>query len=254
MFDDRPPNAIISDPLDDRFSLDITELFQRNLLLRRISNILHNNNKKTHIFNTFHIIDVSPLIILPPRTRACAREQSRVSIVPNTDVVTVKEVWRVAAVGSTHSTAASTFHAISLAHLGFGRATSGSGHGLEVLSIIQARVRVSIEHCIVRVVAVARRWVKVRMMIDGRTYSSMPGPKRSSPSSSSSSAPITSCTASRSSALSPSVSENGGGGEEGGSDESRRECGWGVGEEELAGSPGDLARFLRRGVSFDCNP
>lgn len=45
MFDDRPPNAIISDPLDDRFSLDITELFQRDLLLRRISNILHNRKK-----------------------------------------------------------------------------------------------------------------------------------------------------------------------------------------------------------------
>ena len=90
-------------------------------------------------------------------------------------------------------------------------------------------------------------------MTEGRTYSSMPGPKRSSPSSSSSSAPITSCTASRSSALSPSVSEKGGGGEEGGSDESRLESGWGVGEDELAGRPGDLARFLRRGVSFDCN-
>ena len=74
MFDDRPPNAIISDPLDDRFSLDITELFQRDLLLRRMSKILHNKKKRTHIFDTFHIIDVPPLVILPPRTRACARE------------------------------------------------------------------------------------------------------------------------------------------------------------------------------------
>ena len=253
MFNDRPPNAIISNPLDDRFRLDIAELFQRDLLHRPSANIAY-TKKRTYIFNTFHIVDVSALVILPPRTRACAREQSRVSIVPDTDVVAVEKVWRVAAVGSTHSTATSTLHAISLAHLGFGRATSGNGHGLEVLSIIQARVRVSIEHCIVRVVAVARRWVKIWMMTEVWTYSSIPGPKRSSPSSSSSSAPITSCTASRSSALSPSVSENGGGGEEGGNDESRRECGWGVGEEELAGSPGDLARFLRRGVSFDCNP
>ena len=90
-------------------------------------------------------------------------------------------------------------------------------------------------------------------MNESRTYSSLPGPKRSSPSSSSSSAPITSCTTSRLSALSPSVSEKGSWDEEGGSDESRLESGWGVGEDELAGRPGDLARFLRRGVSFDCN-
>jgi hypothetical protein len=79
-------------------------------------------------------------------------------------------------------------------------------------------------------------------------YSSTPGPKRSSPSSSSSSASMTSLTASRSSALSPSVSENGGGGEDGGRDESRRDKGGLAGDDELAGSPGDLARLLRRGV------
>jgi len=62
---------------------------------------------------------------------------------------------------------------------------------------------------------------------------------------------MTSLTASRSSALSPSVSEKGGGGEEGGRDESRRDDGCLGGDEELAGRPGDLARLLRRGVRFD---
>jgi hypothetical protein len=62
---------------------------------------------------------------------------------------------------------------------------------------------------------------------------------------------MTSLTASRSSALSPSVSEKGGGGEDGGKDESRRDKGWREGEEELAGRPGDLGRLLRRGVWLD---
>jgi hypothetical protein len=200
--------------------------------------------KKTHVFDTLHIINVSPLVILPPRTRACTREQSRVSIVPDTDIIAVEEVWRAAAVGRAHTTAASALHAVSLPHLGFGCTACGGRQRLKVLGVIQTRIRVCIEPRMFRIVAVARWRVKMRMTEEGRTYSSMPGPKRSSPSSSSSSTPITSCTASRSSALSPSVSENGGGGEEGGSEESRRESGWGVGEDELAGRPGDLARFL----------
>jgi hypothetical protein len=59
---------------------------------------------------------------------------------------------------------------------------------------------------------------------------------------------MTSLTASRSSALSPSVSEKGGGGEDGGRDESRRDKGAREGDDELAGRPGDLARLFRRGV------
>lgn len=61
---------------------------------------------------------------------------------------------------------------------------------------------------------------------------------------------MTSLTASRSSALSPSVSEKGGGGEDGGKDESRRDKDGRVGE-ELAGRPGDLGRLLERGVWLD---
>ena len=138
MLDDGPPNAIISNPLDDRFRFDITELFQRNLLLRRISNITYNKKEKTDVFNTLHIVDVSPLVILPPCTRACTREQSRLGIVSHTRVIAVKEVWRVAAVGRAHATAASTLHAVSLAHLGFGCTTSGGRQRLELLGIIQA--------------------------------------------------------------------------------------------------------------------
>jgi hypothetical protein len=56
---------------------------------------------------------------------------------------------------------------------------------------------------------------------------------------------MTSLTASRSSALSPSVSEKGGGGEDGGREESRRDKGGLDGDGELAGRSGDLARLLR---------
>ncbi len=62
---------------------------------------------------------------------------------------------------------------------------------------------------------------------------------------------MTSLTASRSSALSPSVSEKGGGGEDGGRDESRRDKEARVGDDELAGRPGDLVRLLRRGIWLD---
>jgi hypothetical protein len=62
---------------------------------------------------------------------------------------------------------------------------------------------------------------------------------------------MTSLTTSRSSALSPSVSEKGGGGEDGGRDESLRDKDGRDGEEEVAGRPGDLGRLLRRGVWVD---
>ena len=104
-----------------------------------VSAILRITKKdKTHVFNTLHIIDISPLVILPPCTRACTREQSRLGIVSHTRVIAVKEVWRVAAVGRAHATAASTLHAVSLAHLGFGCTASGGRQRLELLGIIQA--------------------------------------------------------------------------------------------------------------------
>jgi hypothetical protein len=150
--------------------------------------------------------------------------------------------------GSTHAAAAAMLQAIALSHLGFCCASRRRRQRLKDILVVQARVRVRVKLLISRIVAVvsvlSRRVFQVEPK---KTYSTMPGPKRSSPSSSSSSASITSLTASRSSALSPSVSEKGGGGEDGGRDESRRDKGAGAGDDELAGRPGDLAR-LRRGV------
>lgn len=151
--------------------------------------------------------------------------------------------------GSTHATPASTLHAITLAHLGFCCASRRRGQWLKGFLVVQARVGVRVELLISPVVTVKSIVNKARFpMVTEKPYSSMPGPKRSSPSSSSSSASMTSLTASRSSALSPSVSEKGGGGEDGGRDESRRDKGARAGDDELAGRPGDLVRLLRRGV------
>ncbi len=146
MLDNGPPNAIISDPLHDRFRLDIAELFQRDFLLRGMSDIAYSLKKRrAHIFDAFHIIDVSPLIILPPRTRACTREQSRLGIVHDAGIIAVEKARRMAAVGRTHTTAASALHAVSLAHLGLGRATCGSGHRFQILSIVYVCTRIGIE-------------------------------------------------------------------------------------------------------------
>ena len=87
-----------------------------------------------------YIVDISPLAILPPRTRACTREQSRLSIVPHTHVIAVEEVWRVAAAGCMHTTAASTLRAVLLAHLGLSCTANGGRQRLEVLGIIRARI------------------------------------------------------------------------------------------------------------------
>ena len=204
---------------------------------------------KTHIFDPFHVVNIPPLIVLPTRTRARSRKQSRFVIILSAHIVAVKIGGGMAPGGSTHATPASMLHAITLSHLGFCRAPRRCGQGLKDFLVIQARVGIRVEKLMFCIVTVKIGRKQARRPKGTRNpYSSTPGPKRSSPSSSSPSASMTSLTASRSSALSPSVSEKGGGGDDGGRDESRRDKGAREGDDELAGRPGDLARLLRRGV------
>src|SRR6266849_8260836 len=94
---------------------------------------------KTHVSDTFHIVNIPPLIVLPTRTRTRSREQSRF-IILSAHVIAIKKGGRMAPGRSTHPTPASTLYAIALSHLGFCCASRCCRHGLKNFLVVHTGV------------------------------------------------------------------------------------------------------------------
>ena len=110
--------------------------------------------KKTHIFDTFHVVDIPPLVVLPTGARARSGEQSRFVVVISGWAVAVKKGGRMAPGGSTHAAPAAMLQAIALSHLGFCCASRRRRQRLKDFLVVQSRVRVRVKLLISRIVAV----------------------------------------------------------------------------------------------------
>ena len=72
MFDDGPPNTIISNPLDDRFRLDIAQLFQGHFLFQALDTVRWQKGKKKSIHLRYLPYRRHPSAHRTVDARACA--------------------------------------------------------------------------------------------------------------------------------------------------------------------------------------
>jgi hypothetical protein len=92
--------------------------------------------RKTHVFDSFHIVNIPALVVLTTGARARPGEQSGLIVIFGTDIIAIKEGRCMAPVGGAHATAASTLHAIALSHLCLCRASRRRGHGFKDFLVI----------------------------------------------------------------------------------------------------------------------
>jgi hypothetical protein len=149
VFDDRPSNAIVSDPLDDGFRFDVAQLLQGHFLLQSVRkqepSARETEKKKTHIFDPFHIVHIPTLVVLSTSSGPRSGEQSGLIVILSANIVAIEEGWRMAPICGAHATAATTLHAIALSHLRLCHAPRRGGHRLEDFLVVQADVGVRVK-------------------------------------------------------------------------------------------------------------
>lgn len=156
---DRLADRLRGDPFRDGVGFDVAQIFEWQFLKRKkhlwsMEDLVRQPRPVHIVFDACRIIDIPPLIVVPPRTSLQSSRQTAVPIVIGHVLVAIEKTGSPTPRSGSTTAASCALGTITTVHESLGTATRRCGHLFNVLLVIKTGLGVSVESIVLPVIAV----------------------------------------------------------------------------------------------------